>query len=463
MSDRKPTGYWTLEACKSDALRYTTRTAWRRESGSAVAAATKNGWLDECCAHMVSLQKPKGYWTFEACLKNASRYSSRTAWMNESGSAYSKALAMGWVERCSAHMERLGNNFYRQLYVYEHPDKSVYVGLSYNPKKRHLQHMRKNKTLIEKQVAGGQVFRIFSEFLPKDVAAIREGELIEEYRRSGWTILNMVKAGGLGGATLMWTLEACKEDALKYYSKNEWAKKSSGAWNAVLRHGWIAECCGHMEPKKHLNGHWNLESCQADALTFQTKGEWKELSASAYGIAWSNGWLEQCCAHMAEVRAPKGSRTLQDCRADALKYASKTEWQEDSSGVYKVAYRNGWVDQWCSHMVESRKPEGFWNDKIRCLEEGRKYAKRSEWQKASHSSYKAAVRNGWLDECCSHMVKHRKPEGYWNDKNRCMEEGRRFSKKSDWRKESFSSFKAAVRNGWLDECCAHMGEAESRR
>ena len=51
----------------------------------------------------------------------------------------------------------------------------------------------------------------------------------------------------------------------------------------------------------------------------------------------------------------------------------------------------------------SKKPNGYWNIKEHCIEEAKKYKRRIEYQKGSHGSYKKARLNGWLDECCEHM------------------------------------------------------------
>lgn len=50
--NKKPRGYWTLERCKKDALKYNSRSEWQKKSGSVYGCAGKNGWRDECCLHM---------------------------------------------------------------------------------------------------------------------------------------------------------------------------------------------------------------------------------------------------------------------------------------------------------------------------------------------------------------------------------------------------------------------------
>ena len=43
---------WTLDACIDSAAPFPTKTAWLSSCRSAYNAARKNGWLDQCCAHM---------------------------------------------------------------------------------------------------------------------------------------------------------------------------------------------------------------------------------------------------------------------------------------------------------------------------------------------------------------------------------------------------------------------------
>lgn len=50
----KPHGYWTLERCIEDALRFKRKKDWENESAGAFGAAKRNGWLEQCCAHMKS-------------------------------------------------------------------------------------------------------------------------------------------------------------------------------------------------------------------------------------------------------------------------------------------------------------------------------------------------------------------------------------------------------------------------
>ncbi len=259
--------------------------------------------------------------------------------------------------------------------------------------------MRKHKILREYRDWGGQVFKKFDQLYSKDVAAIKEGELKEEYRRSGWIILNIAKTGGLGGATLLWTLDACKKDALKYKSRTEWVQRSPGAYSSARTKGWIDECCVHMRVRKLENGTWTLENCKKDALKYETKGDWKKHSGAAYGIAWANEWLVECCAHMRIIRNRKGYWTLDLCKVQARKYRTKNEWETKHAASCDAARRNGWFQECSAHMIGNK----HWTLDL-CKAEGRKHRSKTEWMTMNGASYQTAYKKGWLEECCDHMI-----------------------------------------------------------
>ena len=95
---------WDLGSCKKDAARFESRHEWQLESSGGYYAAQRNGWLDECCAHMISSRRKSGHWTKARCLKDASGFCYRFQWQQESPSAYSAAKKKGWLDECCAHM-----------------------------------------------------------------------------------------------------------------------------------------------------------------------------------------------------------------------------------------------------------------------------------------------------------------------------------------------------------------------
>src|SRR3989304_4262817 len=72
-------------------------------------------------------------------------------------------------------------------------------------------------------------------------------------------------------------------------------------------------------------GYWSVERCKADAAKYKTRTEWQDNSNSAYTAAAKNKWLDICCANMTSKQQ---QWDLEKCRVDAAKYTSKMEWQK---------------------------------------------------------------------------------------------------------------------------------------
>ena len=85
---------WTKEECLKDSKKYRTRRKWADASKSAYNSAQRNGWLKECCQHMLIL---KGKWTKDTCLNESKKYKNRKEWSLKSGSSYNAARKNDWI------------------------------------------------------------------------------------------------------------------------------------------------------------------------------------------------------------------------------------------------------------------------------------------------------------------------------------------------------------------------------
>jgi L-fucose isomerase-like protein len=76
-----PNGYWKiLGNCKAEALKYSSRSEWQKDSPLSYRWATKNKWVEECAGHMTSTRMPDGYWTLERCQEMAKNYTTKAQW-----------------------------------------------------------------------------------------------------------------------------------------------------------------------------------------------------------------------------------------------------------------------------------------------------------------------------------------------------------------------------------------------
>jgi hypothetical protein len=279
--------------------------------------------------------------------------------------------------------------------------------------------------------------------------AARKNNLLDEIcEMFGWVKNTKLKNG-------YWTKEKCIDEALKYDTKKNWSRGSSSSYASALKNKWMEECTSHMEKLvQRPNNYWTLELCKEEALKYKTKPEWVKNSSASQQAARKNGWYAECTAHMVELQKPFGFWVFERCKEEALKYNSKSDWAKNSSSSYDAAKKNGWFDECTKHMVELQKPSGFWTLE-RCKEEALKYNTRNEWREKGKNSYQAAMSAKFLDKCTSHMSYTRLKPGHWNKEN-CLEEAKKYNKKFEWQKKSSSCYNSARKNGWLDECCAHM-------
>ena len=349
---------WTLEACKKDALQYETRNSWVKNSAAGYGAAQKNGWIDECCEHMVELHKPYNYWTLETCKEDALKYTSKSEWSKNSGSAYVVATKNKWLDECCGHMEIL----WAKKWTLETCREDA---LKYN-----------TKSEWKNSKSGGYSSAV-------------------SYKWINECCKHMIKPK----RTNKWTLETCREDALKYNTKVEWKKNSGAGYGAAQKNGWIDECCEHMIKPKKIS-KWTLEICKEDALRYDAKIKWRNSKSGSYSAAKGNGWIDECCSHMELTKKPDGFWTLETCKEDALKYNTKVDWKNSKSGGYNAAQRIGCIDECGVHM------EILWAKKWTletCREDALKYNTRSDWQNSDGAAYQVATKNNWLNECCAHM------------------------------------------------------------
>jgi|688.fasta_scaffold89963_2 predicted GIY-YIG superfamily endonuclease len=88
----------------------------------------------------------------------------------------------------------------------------------------------------------------------------------------------------------------------------------------------------------------------------------------------------------------------QTCKEAASKCKHRTEFHNKYSSAYDLSNQEGWLDEFFKHREEIRKPNGYWNDKEKCRVESIKYKVRNEFSKKCSKAYYYSRINGWLDE-----------------------------------------------------------------
>ena len=95
---------WTEEMVKIEALKYKSKSEFKLKSSSAYIAARKNKWLNDVTNHMIIIRKPNNHWTLENCKTEALKYKFRSEFKLKSRGAHNRAYEMGWLDEVRSHM-----------------------------------------------------------------------------------------------------------------------------------------------------------------------------------------------------------------------------------------------------------------------------------------------------------------------------------------------------------------------
>jgi len=280
-------------------------------------------------------RKKNGFWTKENCKIEALKYKTRRDLRFGNRGVYNKLINNKWLNEVCEHMGPVGDLYKRCVYVYKFSDNSVYVGLTYDINIRHNEHIKRGPIYehINKMKIQPKLIQL-TDYIDVNDAKIKEEEYVNEYKKSGWNVLNKVKTGSVG-SVLIWVKEKCQKESLKYNTKFEFQMGSSGAYNSSLKNKWLDDICDHMIKKKEM---WiSKKKCQKESLKYKTKIDFRKKSSGAYSSSLKNKWLNDICDHM-ESNWKRNFWNYNECKKESLKYSSRNEFSNTSR-------KNGWLNE----------------------------------------------------------------------------------------------------------------------
>ena len=246
----------------------------------------------------------KQRWSHELVEIEAKKFRLRSEFGKYARGAYDYATRHSILNLVCEHMDIIGNRKFRCVYSYEFPDKTVYIGLTYDLKNRndeHINNKSKKKTAVKKHIEKTNLVPILyqkTDYVLVKYAIILEKEWVKKYKLGGWEILNEVECGNVGGFYYIWNYENCEKEALKYSTRLEFQKKSGGAYHFARKNKFLDEICKHMILKIKPKNYWTKDRCKKFALKFKTRTEFKNNAQTQYQTARRNGWLDDICKHM---------------------------------------------------------------------------------------------------------------------------------------------------------------------
>jgi len=245
------------------------------------------------------------------------------------------------------------NNLKRGIYGLEFPNRSIYIGLSWNPQARlHYHAKRTHNRLVREELDNHEYYYelIFDGWYVGEEASLMERETVEYYRDRGYRILNLMVPGGLGGCKHVWTKDEVLTEARKYPNRSAFQNGNTMAYIIAKRYGWYDEACAHMgEPL--IQFKWTPETIADEAKKYNRREDFRLGSGGAYQKACKYKILNEVCAHMHPLRENLWNK--ERCAIVALRCDTMEEFISEFSGARYRAYNEGWLKEICAHMPRS--------------------------------------------------------------------------------------------------------------
>jgi len=252
-----------------------------------------------------------------------------------------------------------------------------------------------------------------------------------------------------------WDKESSFSAALEFTNKRDFKREYAGAYEYLRKNKLFDESCAHMKTLINLNKiKWTYEKCRECAQNFECVSDFRKTFERAYKIAQKNGWTGDICSHM-KSNTKFRFWNIEKCRIEAKKYNTRIEFYKGSPGAYAAANRNSWMNDICIHMGVPYSSSIIW-DYETCKEIAKQYTYRKEFQKNNIKAYAAALYSGWLDDICSHMIYKKLPNNYWNNFENCKSEALKYQYKKDFIRSSQHAYNVSLRLGWIEKICSHM-------
>jgi len=130
-------GKWSKEAIQQEALKYTSKTEFRKKAKGAYARASATSTLNKFCAHMIVKRVS---WDKKSISKEALKYSTKEAFRTKAYPAYLKATRLNIIDEVTTHMIPPSKGTTKVLpdipkhlagvYILFNADTIVYIGKS---------------------------------------------------------------------------------------------------------------------------------------------------------------------------------------------------------------------------------------------------------------------------------------------------------------------------------------------
>ena len=304
-------GKWTYETCYREARKYSRRCDFAKSptSCSAYDVARRNGWLDDY-SWFEELTHPAGYWTYDTCLEEAKKYKLLTDFSRNASRAYVIAKKNGWLADYTWF--RKERRAWNKKWYYDNC----------------FEEAKKYDTAAQLRKGCSSAYTVSQKN-----GWIKEYTWFKDPKKALSDYFESIRK---------WTYESCLEEAKKYTSRKEFSDFCSGAYNVARKHGWLGDYTW-FKPPNEINRKWNKKTCYEAALKYTSRNEFSKKSSGAYFVALKNGWLDDY-TWLVVRRKPSGFWTYERCKEESSKYGSRWAFGQGNASAYYKCVKEHWLD-----------------------------------------------------------------------------------------------------------------------
>lgn len=248
---------------------------------------------------------------------------------------------------------------------------------------------------------------------------------------------------------ILYSKEICHDAALKCESRSEFARRFKGEYFAAMRNEWLDDICSHMKPlgNRYKRCIYVYEFQDVNGFNYAYVGLTDNLAFRDKVHARKGAVHNFCQTHNITKPIPK---QLTD-------YVDKED-AKNLEGEYLHKYiQNGWIPiniAKTGGLGGHLRFDGFTYQQ--CLEIGKRYTKRSDWKQQAYSSYYIADKMGWLDTIIPRNKRHgNSTRRYWT-KERIAVEAAKYKHIKDFADAEPTAYHIVLEYNWMSELCGHM-------
>jgi predicted GIY-YIG superfamily endonuclease len=339
-------------------------------------------------------------YSFEDCKRLASECETRNEFKHKYMGAWNKARHQGWMEEICQRMTRVGTLKKRLIYVYEFPNNVVYIGLTYDIKKRHKGHLKKGVVYNHSQLINQVVTpKLLTDYIDVNEAIEMETKLIIDYTNKGYTVLNKSNGGELGSIPLN---KRNKEEVLYFAtlckSREDFKLIYPNHHAQARRDKYYDEVCSLLPaiPKTRTKEEIKkiVDSCE-------TYKDFFKNYPNDYNYALRHNWIEELTLGI-EKRVSHW--VYEDIENVVKNFNSRDEFRQAHGGMYETARTNKWLDRLFQNLPSKRK---IWEySEIHNFIQENNIVTRTELNNINRSAYYFACRRKWLDTLIPQVKKN---------------------------------------------------------